>query len=64
MTAKRPTDAAVVAWLQRINDQFGPIVRWTGFLGFVIFASLNQLAVASAFAGLIPVSWAVGRVDP
>lgn len=56
-----PKDARIWDWAQHFNEQFGTLLRLVGLLGFIVFAALNRLPVASAFFGLIPISYTVGK---
>jgi hypothetical protein len=58
-----PRDARLIEWLQRINGGYASILRWVALIGFVLFAALNRLEVASAFGGLIPLSFVIGKAD-
>ena len=57
---KRPKDAPVLDWLQRINGKYSAILRWTGLIGMIVGLALAQNEMVVAFGGLFPMSIALG----
>jgi hypothetical protein len=57
---KPPRDARLIQWLQRINANYAPILRWIGLAGFLVGAGLGKPVLMSGFGGLIPVSLMIG----
>ncbi len=59
--SRKSKDARFIAFLQRVNGQYAPILRWTGLIGFIVFAAMNRPELAATCGGLIPISLVIGK---
>jgi hypothetical protein len=61
MTRRPPRDARIIEWLQRINAQYGAVVRWLSVAMLVLSYFQHRAEGVTFFGGIVASSFIAGK---